>query len=702
MSLPPGDIPDHAWGVDTRADDTLDNGEPGYTKMQEILTKTFGNLPVGLDVSSNPELFTVDAFELCDGKPGFSPLERRVAAALALAFPAWVDSCEEPLTAMQKDGSEDRTRLNAPICQLGQYWYALKHLGSAADRAPFTEANVLAVWERVGLGVALAMGEHRAPTALIHTFGEQAQLAWQIAVGDRPDSVSENSTATVDMAERLGAATAVLLGFPQPLLRVMDSPLPVAMQSEIVNDAAMRALPFRPAFFLPAVPDVQTLLTDKELMADHLYGPIGYYETQTVTLDEGYGPLATIFSPAYGALVAAKVFEYYQRLRRDGTLQATQPFVVYEHGGGDGQLALDFLTYAQAQAQRDSAWAQLWNNLIYTGIEISTMAVQQQRERVAGRFPEKFMIQHGDVITWQPNVKNVGVAIASLLVDSFPVHRMVNIGGQLGVVTPIPMVIFPTAVERTQFLRDVFGDAAPAVAARSTRLQQDYLNDHASLLQAVALTKEDFHQLQNRRAEWRRTDPAREHAMHALFQRQLTFVPAVVPVAMVPDMAEYVARHPEMQKIPEGYSLHVNDDMDRYFDTIAHHYFSHGALFVLDLVNFREGIRPSFMQQRGHVHQKCEEISSDGFGENLVYLPLQGYEVRGTLTKAGAGLVDAGEQNTLWNRIPAGERDGLAQQAYAHFLQLKRPVNFRPATYIQELFAVDSPQYGYLFAEFGQ
>lgn len=206
-----------------------------------------------------------------------------------------------------------------------------------------------------------------------------------------------------------------------------------------VREGFEAGLTFRkttPAFFLsenfsPRVP-LQDLMTSQDLMFEGLYGDMGAYEVgsfENAGVYSAYVSHVDRFSPVFGELFAARVFSYFQELKQTGKWQVGETFTVYEHGGGDGKLAIDFLTFVESQAKSDGDWDEFWQHLHFVGMEIAQSAYDTQKS-IESQFPGKFTAALGNAITDHPEQKGKGVVISSLLIDSFPQHKVVNENGQ--------------------------------------------------------------------------------------------------------------------------------------------------------------------------------------------------------------------------------------------------------------------------------
>jgi SAM-dependent MidA family methyltransferase len=164
----------------------------------------------------------------------------------------------------------------------------------------------------------------------------------------------------------------------------------------------------------------QQRITFAEFMELALYHPTeGYYATN----QSGQGIQSDFFtSPHLGAdfgeLLASQFAQMWE------TLDRPTPFTLVEMGAGQGLLVQDILRHLHKHHYP------CYETLQYVIIENSpTLAADQQR-----RF-QKFVATSGNLSwkTWEEISANsiIGCCFSNELVDAFPVHQVVNVGGTL-------------------------------------------------------------------------------------------------------------------------------------------------------------------------------------------------------------------------------------------------------------------------------
>ena len=149
-----------------------------------------------------------------------------------------------------------------------------------------------------------------------------------------------------------------------------------------------------------------------------LYDPnYGYYSSGTV----GIGAKGDFFTASslgkdFGELLALQLIEMWHKL------DCPKTFTVLEMGAGNGNLALDILTYLTVTN------SEFLPHLEYIILEKSSQLIIQQKQLLT-QF-EKLNISWKD---WSdiPHNSLVGCCFSNELVDAFPVHQIVINDGQL-------------------------------------------------------------------------------------------------------------------------------------------------------------------------------------------------------------------------------------------------------------------------------
>ena len=147
-----------------------------------------------------------------------------------------------------------------------------------------------------------------------------------------------------------------------------------------------------------------------------LYHPQeGYYTSgKSCRGREGDYYTSPTVHPLFGALIAKQVAQMWR-------IMGSGAFQIVEMGGGEGYLCVDILDYLRHKE------GQFYSILTYHMVEISPVMIERQRELLS---------HHGGKVRWdQPDqirAMNIsGCFISNELVDSFPVHRVVQEGGKL-------------------------------------------------------------------------------------------------------------------------------------------------------------------------------------------------------------------------------------------------------------------------------
>ena len=152
----------------------------------------------------------------------------------------------------------------------------------------------------------------------------------------------------------------------------------------------------------------------RDFMEAALYHPLhGYYRSPRETMGrEGDYLTSPEVSPVFGVLVGRQLREMWQAMARPAR------FDVVEAGAGTGALCRDLLRWARRQ---DPAFRAAVG---YTIAEVSEPLAARQR-LVAG--------EEGCDVRWAADLPEAvrGCILSNELLDSFPVHRVTVVGGEL-------------------------------------------------------------------------------------------------------------------------------------------------------------------------------------------------------------------------------------------------------------------------------
>jgi SAM-dependent MidA family methyltransferase len=161
---------------------------------------------------------------------------------------------------------------------------------------------------------------------------------------------------------------------------------------------------------------VQGPLTFARFMELCLYHPrYGYYASGRACRGrEGDYYTSPTVHPIFGALIAKQMVQMWR-------IMGGSTFDIVEMGGGEGYLCVDILDYLQCYEP------QFYNILCYHMMEISPVVIERQKELLS---------DHSEKVAWrQPDQMREldmrGCFISNELVDAFPVHRVVQEGGEL-------------------------------------------------------------------------------------------------------------------------------------------------------------------------------------------------------------------------------------------------------------------------------
>lgn len=162
--------------------------------------------------------------------------------------------------------------------------------------------------------------------------------------------------------------------------------------------------------------EAEGAVTFHDFMETALYHPHhGYYATRQPMGREGDYLTSPEVNPIFGALVAKQIGQFWELMGRPEHLD------VVEQGGGTGLLARDVLRWASNRAP------DLLEAVRYRLVEISPVLQRRQEETLAG-----LTLPPGRVEWLRDLPQEIeGCLLSNELIDSFPVHRVVNQDGQL-------------------------------------------------------------------------------------------------------------------------------------------------------------------------------------------------------------------------------------------------------------------------------
>ncbi|MGQ9638183.1 MAG: class I SAM-dependent methyltransferase [Thermodesulfobacteriota bacterium] len=145
----------------------------------------------------------------------------------------------------------------------------------------------------------------------------------------------------------------------------------------------------------------------------------GYYQSHRPKIGrEGDYYTGPCVHPIYGVMIA-------KQLSQMAEILGEKNFEIAEMGSGRGFLCEDILTWAKRNNPR------FYSLLIYHLIEKSSYHLKEQHQRLSEFTKEGKVFWIRPEIFEQGDHSLTGCFLSNELVDSFPVHRMVQIGGEL-------------------------------------------------------------------------------------------------------------------------------------------------------------------------------------------------------------------------------------------------------------------------------
>ncbi|MEK6732885.1 MAG: SAM-dependent methyltransferase [Candidatus Omnitrophota bacterium] len=156
----------------------------------------------------------------------------------------------------------------------------------------------------------------------------------------------------------------------------------------------------------------------------------GYYGSGRVRFgsDKDFSTYPMILAPFFGHMFAEHAFKIWQSMRTSGILLPDDVFTVAEFGGGEGDLAYDFLAYVNEQVNLHSdGWEDFADQLRYTIYELSgDLRLRQQNKNI--EFGSMFQSIAGDARGHLSAISAdslKGLIFSNELTDAFGVHKVV-------------------------------------------------------------------------------------------------------------------------------------------------------------------------------------------------------------------------------------------------------------------------------------
>ena len=379
---------------------------------------------------------------------------------------------------------------------------------------------------------------------------------------------------------------------------------------------------------LPAACPVQKLPTGKDIMQDHDYGPIGYYARKDIK-PFSYVSHVEINGPYYGQMMANKLRKIFEQMRSNGQIPDGGRFAIYEHGGWDGRLARDILTYARkrAESDKDPAWQLFYASLDYYDVEISNVGFNLQKN-LETEFPEHFQAICADAITYRPSPSVRGVVISVLMIDSFPLYQIVGTESGARPVFPTPQFVFSDFEEKQNFLATHFPGEEQAVEEESNNLRKTCFMEfpYGDIDLFLFLGRDRFRQLQSVVSSFYPDHPVQYAASLHQINERMGFAHGTAPVDAVPEVRDFLERHPKYKNVPPGEFAYLNTDFDKYVENLKT-YLDVGALITADIMSIAPfnvmggslSIRPVLTGQSEKWQGKLDYVSAADFGRLLVF-----------------------------------------------------------------------------------
>lgn len=166
-------------------------------------------------------------------------------------------------------------------------------------------------------------------------------------------------------------------------------------------------------------------LSFKDYMDKALFDPQwGYYSSGTVNFEKDFQTYAQAFAP----LFAVRCFTIWRAMVANHETTKEARFYIYEFGAGDGDMALQFVSYVHGMAVRfpETEWQSFFTAMHYIIGEISPALVTKQKKLLDKYILlDKVGIYNIDAKKIDDKFpKGIGVVLSNELIDAFPVHKV--------------------------------------------------------------------------------------------------------------------------------------------------------------------------------------------------------------------------------------------------------------------------------------
>ena len=350
----------------------------------------------------------------------------------------------------------------------------------------------------------------------------------------------------------------------------------------------------------------------RDFVDDALFHPQwGYYSTGQVRFGEGghYDTFPVALAPMFGRMVAQCAFRFWDRNGRPAD------FELCELGAGNGQLALDVIVWVDQRAQRSAVWRAFAHALHYRIIDRSAGLIRRQRQQL-GPLRRRVRWTRADLSRRAARgtpFARVGLVVANEVLDCLAHHKVVPLGdGTPGVVYVVPV------------LRGSRSDRARTFGPLPGLRPQDHAVPHAALAQVLA-------DLQR--------------------QRRLRFKEVVLPVTVVPGLADFLWRHyPEFFQVRRFKPYFACPEIEPLIHNTARLYATSEMLWIDygDTRDFHLRTRPERRVFAGPPFSGASVYRAPG-GDDITFL-VDFSVVADAARRAGLGVKFFGGQGELARR----------------------------------------------------
>jgi len=367
----------------------------------------------------------------------------------------------------------------------------------------------------------------------------------------------------------------------------------------------------------------ELFFTAEEWMAQGLMNPSwGFYGAGKVKFRrKDFATYPQGLSPFFGQMLALQVFKMWEGMKKAGTWQAGEPFVVVEVGAGEGDLAHDFLEPLRKSASElGGEWKEFYDSIQYRAAEFSPSSFATLTAKNQLFIDEKKLTAfQQDAFGFLESLREhpfKGIVLTNEFLDALPAHQLrFKRDGTVEVALLVPQ----TTQEGLNELERLGVIRQGEISGFSTPYRSD----------ALLLKKADFLKIKDRLA----TLPDGKKIQEQLKGR-IGLLTAYVDARHFPEVLDYVARNFReislaLAKSKDGVIVHFSPHHPRFVEKAAD-VLAKGYVITIDyMLTSRNFLNPQIVQRASlsERDKPMDEVMNLGDFDMTIY-PESSYQVK--------------------------------------------------------------------------